>query len=119
MMMVTMMTKAKFSFQCHSSDGFQPDVAQDGSLTRYRIEGFFVKKKLFTQIDTDTDTNRGIFLCEKTFHTDCNTNRGLFLCEKNFSHRLHGNEQCGVKPEYTPCHIEGCKVSHDIIYYSS
>ena len=48
MMMVTMMTKAKFSFQCHSSDGFQPDVAQDGSLTRYRIEGFFVKKKLFT-----------------------------------------------------------------------
>ena len=68
MMMVTMMTKAKFSFQCHSSDGFQPDVAQDGSLTRYRIEGFFCEKKLFTQIAIQTE---GFFCAKKTFHTDC------------------------------------------------
>ena len=86
MMMVTMMTKAKFSFQCHSSDGFQPDVAQDGSLTRYRIEGFFVKKKLFTQIDTDTDTNRGIFLCEKNFsHRLQYKQRAFFVRKKLFT----------------------------------
>ena len=39
--------KVIFSAQCHTSDGFQPDVAQDGSLTRYRIEGFFLWKKTF------------------------------------------------------------------------
>ena len=28
--------KKFFSVQCHTSDGFQPDVAQDGSETRYK-----------------------------------------------------------------------------------
>ena len=39
----------------------------------------------------------------------------MVMTEKKFffSHRLYGNEQCGVKSDYTPCYIQGCNVSHN------